>query len=58
MRLGHPARVMERIHSYSLDAILDSSHDTTIVKDVRKDIDMALVRLMSAKLSLHVTFWC
>jgi hypothetical protein len=34
---------MEKIHSYSLDAILDSSHDTTIVKDVRRDIDMALV---------------
>ncbi len=43
MRLGHPARVMEKIHSYSLDAILDSSHETAIVKDVRRDIDATLV---------------
>ena len=43
VRLGHPARVMEKIHSYSLDAILDSSHETAIVKDVRRDIDATLV---------------
>ena len=42
VRLGHPARVMEKIHSYSLDAILDSSHETAIVKDVRRDIDLVL----------------
>ena len=47
VRLGHPARVMEKIHGYSLDAILDSSHDTMIVKDVRKDIDKALVCLLN-----------
>ena len=43
VRLGHPARVMEKIHRYSLDAILDSSHETAIVKDVRREIDTALV---------------
>lgn len=36
---------MEKIHKYSLDAILDSSHETVIVKDVRRDIDTALVSL-------------
>ena len=36
---------MEKIHKYSLDAILDSSHETAIVKDVRRDIDTALVCL-------------
>ena len=53
---------MEKIHSYSLDAILDSSHETTIVKDVRRDIDAALVSavklsfifcLFFMKLSFH-----
>lgn len=45
VRLGHPARVMEKIHKYSLDAILDFSHETAIVKDVRREIDTALVCL-------------
>jgi hypothetical protein len=47
---------MEKIHSYSLDAILDSSHETSIVKDVRRDIDAVLVR-GEVILYLSIKFW-
>ena len=45
VRLGHPARLLEAIRGYSLDAILDSSDGTAIVKDVRRDIDVTQVRI-------------
>ncbi|XP_048462809.1 DNA-binding protein SMUBP-2 isoform X1 [Rhincodon typus] len=45
LRLGHPARLLESIHRYSLDAILANSDNTQIVMDIRKDIDQAFAKL-------------
>ena len=43
VRLGHPARLLTAIHDYSLDAMLAGSEETQLVRDVRKDMDTALV---------------
>lgn len=45
-RLGHPARAMHEIQAFSLDAKISASEDNSIVEDVRKDIDSALVGSM------------
>ncbi|KAJ4439368.1 hypothetical protein ANN_07490 [Periplaneta americana] len=45
VRLGHPARVMDSTAKYSLDAIVDTSSSTQIVKDVRKDLNNVLKKL-------------
>ncbi|CAB4058726.1 IGHMBP2 [Lepeophtheirus salmonis] len=42
VRIGHPARISADLQKYSLDALIDSSDQTQIVRDVRKDIDLAL----------------
>ncbi|KAL4229741.1 DNA-binding protein SMUBP-2 [Mactra antiquata] len=49
VRLGHPARSLQHIQKYSLDAILATSDDTRLVEDVRKDLDQTLSRLKSAR---------
>ena len=43
MRIGHPARIVEAVHKYSLDALLSSADSADIIKDVRKDLQSALV---------------
>lgn len=43
VRLGHPARLAANIHKYSLDAVLKSSDDWQIIRDVRSDIDKTIV---------------
>lgn len=53
LRLGHPARLLESIQKYSLDAMLAQSDNTNIVADVRKDIDKAFV---SIRLFVRTTF--
>lgn len=45
VRLGHPGRVMDSITRYSLDAIVDASSSTQIVKDVRKELNDVLRKL-------------
>jgi ATP-dependent RNA/DNA helicase IGHMBP2 len=47
VRLGHPARAMDSITKYSLDAIVDTSSSTQIVKDVRKELNNVLKKLKS-----------
>lgn len=42
VRLGHPARIMQDIQKHSLDAIVASSEETQIIRDVRKDIESVL----------------
>lgn len=44
LRLGHPARLLESIQQYSLDAILARSDTTDIIADIRRDMDKAFVR--------------
>lgn len=44
LRLGHPARLLESIQKYSLDAVLAHSDNTNIISDIRKDMDKAFVR--------------
>ncbi|KAM3609523.1 uncharacterized protein V6R79_016305 [Siganus canaliculatus] len=43
LRLGHPARLLESIQKYSLDAILAQSDNANIIADIRNDIDKALM---------------
>lgn len=38
-RIGHPARIMERIHCVSLDAKVESSSNMKFVKDVKRSIE-------------------
>ena len=45
VRLGHPGRVMDSITKYSLDAVVDRSSSTKIVKDVRKELNDVLKKL-------------
>ncbi|PSN36020.1 DNA-binding protein SMUBP-2 [Blattella germanica] len=47
IRLGHPARIMENISKYSLDALIDSNNSSQIVRDVRRDINSSLNKLKS-----------
>ncbi|XP_028515203.1 DNA-binding protein SMUBP-2 [Exaiptasia diaphana] len=49
VRLGHPARLLSSIQHYSLDAILTASDSTSIIQDVRKDIDKALSKSRKSK---------
>lgn len=45
VRLGHPGRVMDSVTRYSLDAIVDTSSSTQIIKDVRKELNDVLRKL-------------
>ena len=49
MRLGHPARLLSVVQRHSLDALVSSSDSTSIVRDVRRDMDQALVRPCDVK---------
>jgi ATP-dependent RNA/DNA helicase IGHMBP2 len=46
VRLGHPARIKPSILSHSLEALVQSSDGTEIVKDVRKELESYL-KIMS-----------
>lgn len=59
VRLGHPARLLSSIQQYALDAILASSDETKLVKDVRNDMDKTLVsgsRILNVVCSVNQTF--
>lgn len=45
LRLGHPARLLESIQKYSLDAVIAHSANAGIIADIRKDIDKAFVSI-------------
>ena len=42
IRLGHPARVTGTLQRYSLDAVVNSSDQSQIVRDIYKEIDEIL----------------
>ena len=41
-RIGHPARVMETLHTSTLDAQTARSEQFALAQDVKKDIDSAM----------------
>lgn len=43
MRLGHPARLVEAVQRFSLDALLSRSDSTSIISDVKADLEKAMV---------------
>ncbi|KAJ9573588.1 hypothetical protein L9F63_009042 [Diploptera punctata] len=45
VRLGHPARIMEDLSKYSLDAIVDSDDNSELVRDIRKEMNKVLKKL-------------
>ncbi|MBN3288201.1 SMBP2 protein, partial [Polyodon spathula] len=49
LRLGHPARLLESIQKYSLDAVLAHSDNTQIIADIRKDIDQAFANVKKSR---------
>ena len=54
VRIGHPARIVEAVQKYSLDALLSAADSANIIKDVRKDLQNALVSTTS--ILVHGTF--
>lgn len=49
LRLGHPARLLESIQKHSLDAVLAHSHSASIITDIRKDMDKAIMGMKKNK---------
>ncbi|PNF32400.1 DNA-binding protein SMUBP-2 [Cryptotermes secundus] len=45
VRLGHPGCVMDSVARYSLDAVVDRSSSTQIVKDIQKELNDVLKKL-------------
>lgn len=45
LRLGHPARLLGSIQQHSLDAVLARGDSAQVIADIRKDIDLASVRV-------------
>lgn len=52
VRIGHPARIVESVQKYSLDALLSAADSADIIKDVRKDLQDAIVSAVSVCWSL------
>lgn len=50
VRVGHPARLVESVLGHSLDAWLSADDSAQIVRDVRLDMEKALVRTCGALL--------
>jgi len=42
VRIGHPARVQEELHRYTLDNVVYSSDQAELCRDIKKEIDEAL----------------
>ncbi|XP_064369317.1 DNA-binding protein SMUBP-2 isoform X1 [Dromaius novaehollandiae] len=49
LRLGHPARLLEPIQQYALDAVLARGDSAQIVADIRKEIDQAFAKTKKAQ---------
>lgn len=45
VRIGHPARLVDSVLRYSLDALISASDSAQIVQDVRKEIQSASVSI-------------
>lgn len=46
VRLGHPARLVPAVMRYSLDALISSSDSAAIIRDVRKEMEQAIVSVV------------
>ena len=44
VRLGHPARLVSSVLPHSLDSLLDRYDGSDVVKDIRKELNEAMVR--------------
>jgi len=44
VRLGHPARVNSQLQKHSLDALISSSDEGALVRDIYKELDQTLAR--------------
>jgi len=44
VRLGHPARVSSQLQKHSLDALISSSEEGGLVRDIYKELDQTLAR--------------
>ena len=55
VRIGHPARLVESVLRYSLDALLSACDSAQIMEDVTKDLEKALV---SECVCVHMCVWC
>eukprot|EP00088_Acartia_fossae_P006397 TRINITY_DN12950_c0_g1_i6.p1 TRINITY_DN12950_c0_g1~~TRINITY_DN12950_c0_g1_i6.p1 ORF type:complete len:989 (-),score=212.71 TRINITY_DN12950_c0_g1_i6:60-3026(-) len=49
VRLGHPARISQHLHKYSLDAQINTSDQSQIVRDIYKEIDEILANVKKKK---------
>ncbi|XP_062432389.1 DNA-binding protein SMUBP-2 [Rhea pennata] len=49
LRLGHPARLLEPIQQYALDAVLARGDSAQIVADIRKEIDQTCAKSKKAQ---------
>ena len=45
VRLGHPARLVPTVLQHSLDSLISSSDSAAIIRDVRKEMEQAIVRV-------------
>lgn len=43
VRLGHPARFIDAVQRFSLDALLSRSDSASVLYDVRSDLEKAIV---------------
>ena len=58
VRLGHPARLVEAIQSLSLDALLLRSDSASIIRDVRVDLERAIVSQDGMRITVQqYTIW-
>ncbi|CAL1546219.1 unnamed protein product [Lymnaea stagnalis] len=49
VRIGHPARLLSHLQKYSLDAIVSGTDETSIVEDVKSDMQNVLAKLKKAR---------
>ncbi|XP_066541765.1 DNA-binding protein SMUBP-2 [Hoplias malabaricus] len=49
LRLGHPARLLESVQKHSLDAVVAHSDSSSIIADVRKDMDKAFGQMKKVR---------
>lgn len=55
IRLGHPARLLEHIHEYSLDSVLTRSDQYKLANDIKVDMDKTLKTIRKSN-NIHFYF--